>query len=82
VNGGPPSGQGVVKKLIKGVSYIGVKTSTRSLSRGKNPINPGDEKSESIPVTFGENIELGDYTLIATRTFTLNDRYLRLNPIQ
>jgi hypothetical protein len=36
-------------------------------------INPGEEKSEFIPITIGENIEPGDYTLKATRTFTLND---------
>jgi hypothetical protein len=35
-------------------------------------INPGEEQNESIPVTFGENIEPGDYTLKATRKFTLN----------
>jgi hypothetical protein len=36
-------------------------------------INPGEEQSESIPVTFGENIEPGDYTLKATRKFSSSD---------
>jgi hypothetical protein len=41
-------------------------------------INPGEELNESIPVTFGNNIEPGDYTLKATRTFTLNDKEFTL----
>jgi hypothetical protein len=41
-------------------------------------IQPGEESVESIPVTFGENIEPGDYTLKATRTFTLNDKEFTL----
>src|ERR1035437_394502 len=41
-------------------------------------ISPGGELSESIPVIFGKNIEPGDYTLKATRTFTLNDKEFTL----
>ncbi|HEY5043670.1 MAG TPA: hypothetical protein VIK53_16985 [Verrucomicrobiae bacterium] len=42
-------------------------------------INPGEEKSESIPVTFGvtrfgDAVEPGDYMLKATRPFVLNDK--------
>jgi hypothetical protein len=41
-------------------------------------INPGEEKSESIPVTFGATrfgnaVEPGDYTLKAKRTFSSSD---------
>jgi hypothetical protein len=41
-------------------------------------INPGEEKSESIPVTFGvtrfgDAVEPGDYTLKAKRTFSSSD---------
>jgi hypothetical protein len=36
-------------------------------------IQPGEKSVESIPVTFREEIEPGDYTLKATRTFTSND---------
>ncbi len=35
-------------------------------------ISPGGGQSESIPVTFGENIAPGDYTLKATRHFTMS----------
>jgi hypothetical protein len=42
-------------------------------------INPGEEKNESVPVTFGttrfgDAVEAGDYTLTATRKFTFNDK--------
>jgi hypothetical protein len=37
-------------------------------------LNPSEEDVESLSVTFGENIEPGDYTLKATRTFTLNEK--------
>ena len=36
-------------------------------------LNPGEESAESIPVTFGENIEPGDYFLRATRHFGLSE---------
>ena len=41
-------------------------------------IKPGEERDESIWVTFGEDIEPGDYTLKAARTFGLNHRNFRL----
>ena len=36
-------------------------------------IKPGRENGESIPVTFAEDIEPGDYILKATRKFTTKD---------
>jgi hypothetical protein len=33
-------------------------------------IKPGEESAESIPVTFGDIVEPGDYTLRATRHFS------------
>ena len=41
-------------------------------------IKPGEESAESIPVTFGENIEPGDYTLKATRHFSMNGKDFEL----
>jgi hypothetical protein len=41
-------------------------------------IKPGGESFESIPVTFVENIEPGDYTLKATRHFSMGGRDFEL----
>ena len=47
---------------------------TPSLIRGLREfgaLKPGEQRSDSIPLTFSEDIEPGDYTLKATRSFTL-----------
>lgn len=36
-------------------------------------IEPGEQSVEDVPVTFGQEIEPGNYSLKAARTFTLND---------
>jgi len=41
-------------------------------------IKPGEESDESIPVTFGDAVEPGDYTLEATRHFTMNGKDFEL----
>jgi hypothetical protein len=41
-------------------------------------IKPGEESAESIPMTFGENIEPGDYTLKATRHFSMHGKDFEL----
>ena len=46
-------------------------------------INPGEERAESIPVTFGktrfgDTVEPGDYTLKATRHFSMNGKDFEL----
>ena len=46
-------------------------------------INPEEERSESIPVTFGktrfgDTVEPGDYTLKATRHFSMNGKDFEL----
>src|ERR1035437_1649887 len=58
--------------IIKTPSAIGYPTLLKT-------INHGEESTESIPMTFGETrfgniVEPGDYTLKATRKFTLNDK--------
>jgi hypothetical protein len=41
-------------------------------------INPGEERDESIAITFGKNIEAGNYDLKATRDFTSKGREFAL----
>jgi hypothetical protein len=41
-------------------------------------IKPGEQNHEMIPVTFEENVEPGDYTLKATRSFTVNGKDFKL----
>jgi hypothetical protein len=56
-------------KLYHIISHPKNKNADALLS-GLAPIDPGAEVVESIPVTFGENIEPGDYDLKATRHFS------------
>ena len=48
------------------------------------PLKPGEQRSDSIPVTFSEDIEPGDYTLKTTRSFTLKGQEFHLvsNPLK
>src|ERR1700679_2491016 len=41
-------------------------------------IKPGEESVESIPVTFGQDIESGGYTLKASREFTSSEGHFTL----
>ncbi len=41
-------------------------------------LKPGERRVDFIPTTFPANIELGDYTLTATRSFTFKDETFRL----
>jgi hypothetical protein len=41
-------------------------------------LKPGEERIDNIPVTFGENIDPGNYTLKATRSFTVKGEEVKL----
>jgi len=53
-------------------------------STGRETIYPAGRKAEAVPVTFGSEIQPGDYTLKASRDFGLGGGIFRLesNPVK